>query len=264
MPPAINRNVTTILATCLGDMFPSLELRRGVPLQIQQRGHPYLTTKNCFDSPLSVGRKPIGKRGHESKLVSLAGLTAKAGKGHYCRARITPQSSTVGGQVASLELARNPPPRPAGTLARLEQASSRCGTEGTCAGAARASRHESWGENYHVRRETLRQPLPRHQQLMTLVYFCLVVFSQSSKLAFGEVPGASRCPAGLYFFFCSSFRRAVIRSTVLSLMARNWFTRSTGDRDSALNILMTCSCRLQRTPFNSDCCFSSRSNNLAS
>src|SRR5207244_2755839 len=124
--------------------------------------------------------------------------------------------------------------------------------------------HQSWGENHHVRRETLRRPLPRQQQLVTLVYFCLVVFSQSSKLALGEVPGASRCPAGLYFFFCSSFRRAVIRSTVLSLMARNWFTRSTGDRVSALNILMICSCRLQRTPFNSDCCFSSRSNNLAS
>jgi hypothetical protein len=33
---------------------------------------------------------------------------AKAGKGHYCRARIIPQSSTVGGQVACPELARNP------------------------------------------------------------------------------------------------------------------------------------------------------------
>src|SRR6266480_1201353 len=130
MPLAINRNVTTILATCLGDMFPSFSFRRGVALQNQRRAHPYLTTKKCFDSPLSVGRKPIGKRGHESKLVSLAGLTAKARKGHYCRARIIPQSTTVGGQVASPELARNPAPRRARTLARLEQASSRCATEG--------------------------------------------------------------------------------------------------------------------------------------
>src|SRR5205823_11828939 len=43
----------------------------------------------------------------------------KNGEGHYCRARIIPQSSMVGGQVASPELARNPPPRRAKTLAPL-------------------------------------------------------------------------------------------------------------------------------------------------
>src|SRR5438874_1871094 len=39
-----------------------------------------------------------------SKLVSLAGFKAEAGKVYYFRARIIPQSSAVGGQVASLEL----------------------------------------------------------------------------------------------------------------------------------------------------------------
>jgi len=39
-----------------------------------------------------------------SKLVSLAGFKAEAGKAYYFRARIIPQSSAVGGQVASLEL----------------------------------------------------------------------------------------------------------------------------------------------------------------
>ena len=91
----------------------------------------------------------------------------KNGEGHYCRARIIPQSSMVGGQVASPELARNLLLAWQGHLLAWNRLPADAEQRGLAPALYVHRGRQSWGENYHVRRESLRRPLPRHHQLKT-------------------------------------------------------------------------------------------------